>query len=100
MTLPGSPPRSPPTSERNHPSDLPADDGGVLQEGKQGKDIDRTPFDAMMEVLSVPAMQARYFVARLVDRKSALHVAAAKGQTALVKVLLDKGANINDPDTD
>ena len=80
------------------------DNGAVLQEhdinlkeSKQGQDIDRTPFDAMMEVLSVPAMRARYFVARLVDRKRTctLHVAAAEGQTDLVKVLLDKGANSN-----
>ena len=62
------------------------DGRGVLQksginsiEEKQGKDIDRTLFDAMMEVLAVPATRARYFVARLVDRKSTLHVAAAKG---------------------
>ena len=83
------------------------DNGEVLQEGKhslkgrQGKEIDRTrtAFD-MMNVLSPPAMQARYFVARLVGSKRAspLHMAAEKGQTNLVKVLLDWGANINATD--
>ena len=68
------------------------------EQGKQNKAIDRRPFDAMMEVLVPPAMQARYFVARLVGGKgalvSSLHIAAANGETSLVNVLLDRGANI------
>ena len=72
------------------------DQGGVLQgpetNSKQGKEIDRTrrAYDAMMEVLSPPATQARYFAARLVGDKRALslHIVAAKGQIDLVKALL------------
>ena len=33
------------------------------KQGKQGKEIDQAPFDAMMEVLPLPTIQARYFIA-------------------------------------
>ena len=52
-------------------------------------------FDGMMDILSLPMTRARYFVARLVRGESALHTAASKGRTNLVKVLLDRGVNID-----
>ena len=68
------------------------------EQGKQNNEIDRRPFNAIMEVLLPPAIQARYFVARVVGGKgalvSSLHTAAANGETSLVNVLLDRGANI------
>ena len=73
----------------------------------QHKELDRKLFDAMVEVLSLPATKAIYFVARLVGGKSlirelgsSLHIAAANGQTSVVKVLLDRGANMDAPGDD
>ena len=65
---------------------------------KQGKKLDQAPFDNVMEVLSLPAVRARYFVARLLGGKlgwnNDLHVAAANGRVDVVKVLLDRGVSI------
>ncbi|KAF8417411.1 ankyrin repeat-containing domain protein [Tirmania nivea] len=79
-------------------------------EGKQAKK-DRVPLDDIMQILLLPATQARYFVAGLGVRRmlskgisidaensygeTALHVAAAKGHIGRVKVLIEKGATID-----
>ncbi|KAF8417400.1 hypothetical protein EV426DRAFT_376691 [Tirmania nivea] len=84
---------------------------GTRKEGKQATKKHWAPLDDMMEILSLPATQVRYFVAELGVRRmlskgisidagnvygeTALHVAARKGQTGRVKVLIEKGATID-----